>query len=180
MPTPIQPAFSRIARVVVLAAVLITAPVTIVAATPPAYADCGDPGQPPCTGPVPTEDEVQAVLAKLTDSNIPAANKGDVVAPPFAPDEAATIDQHLNRMSAHYLPLNFVVTDIQPAPNDFAGVTWTATGPIPFYLHTYPRPAVFVDQGGHWLITHDSAVTIVNVVYECALRCGGGGVPFTR
>ncbi len=37
-----------------LAATLIASPAT-------AYADCGDPAQDPCTGPVPTVDEVVAV-----------------------------------------------------------------------------------------------------------------------
>jgi hypothetical protein len=44
-----------------------------------ANADCGDPGQDPCTGPVPTVDQVVAIMAKLTDPSIPAANKSDIV-----------------------------------------------------------------------------------------------------
>ena len=90
-----------------------------------AYADCGDPDQPPCTGPVPTTDQVMAILGELTDPNIPAANKSNIVAPGFSPDEAGTIDDHLHRMDAFggLLPPAFVVTDIQPAPNNFAGTT---------------------------------------------------------
>jgi hypothetical protein len=84
------------------AAVLIAAPATVVIGAP-AHADCGDPDQPPCTGPVPTVDQVVAVPAGLTDPNIPAANKTDVVTPGFSPDEAGTIDNHLNRMNAHGL-----------------------------------------------------------------------------
>ena len=63
-----------------LAAVLIVSPAT-------AYADCGDPGQDPCTGPVPSVDQVVAIMAELTDPDIPAANKTDIVAPGFSPDE---------------------------------------------------------------------------------------------
>jgi hypothetical protein len=76
-----------------LAAALIASPAT-------AYADCGDPDQPPCTGPVPTVDQVVAVLAELTDPDIPAANKGNVVTPGFSPDEAGTIDNHLTLLNA--------------------------------------------------------------------------------
>ena len=36
-----------------------------------AHADCGDPGQDPCTGPVPTVDQVVAIMAELTDPNRP-------------------------------------------------------------------------------------------------------------
>ena len=55
-------------------ATLITTPAT-------ARADCGDPGQDPCTGPAPTVDEVTAIVNEVADPNIPAANKNDVVTP---------------------------------------------------------------------------------------------------
>src|ERR1700684_4493766 len=97
--------------VTAMAAVLIASPAT-------AFADCGDPDQPPCTGPVPTVDQVVAIMAELTDPDKPAANKTDIVTPGFAPEESGTIDDHLNQMNAREgrLPLNFVVTDIEPAP----------------------------------------------------------------
>jgi hypothetical protein len=100
--------------------------------------------------PVPTTDEVLAAMAELTDPNIPAANKGNIVSPGFSPDEAGTITDHLNEMNAkEALPLNFVVTDIQPEPNGLAGATVAATGG---YLHrNSPQPIVLTDQGGHWL-----------------------------
>lgn len=105
-----------------MAAALISSPAT-------AYADCGDPGQPRCTGPVPTVDEVVGIMAELTDPNIPAANKGNIVTPGFSPDEAGTIDDHLHRTdAAGLLPYNLVVTDIVPAPSNFAGVTVTVNG----------------------------------------------------
>jgi hypothetical protein len=58
-----------------LAAALIASPAT-------AYADCGDPGQDPCTGPVPTVGQVVAIMAELTDPNKPAASKTDAVVRP--------------------------------------------------------------------------------------------------
>jgi hypothetical protein len=51
-----------------------------------ANADCGDPGPDPCTGPVPTVDQVVAIMAELTDPNKPAASKTDIVTPGFSPD----------------------------------------------------------------------------------------------
>jgi hypothetical protein len=133
-----------------------------------AHADCGDPGQPSCTGPVPSTDEVVAVLAGLTDPNIPAANKTNIVTPGFAPEEAGTIDDHLNRMRTFggILPLPFVVTDIEPAPNNFAGATVTITGW--YRQRTNPHPIVLVDQGGHWLITHDTAMPEMDVIWRAA------------
>src|ERR1700743_1048000 len=101
-----------------LAAALIGSPAT-------AYADCGDPGQDPCTGPVPTFDQVVAILAELTDPNKPAATKTDIVPPAFPPGEAQTLDDNLNQMNAHggRLPIDFLVPNIQPAPDGLAGAT---------------------------------------------------------
>ena len=134
-----------------LAAALIASPAT-------AYAD-----------PVPTTDEVLAIMAELTDPDIPAANKTNVVTPGFSPDEAGTIDDHLNRMAhGRIMPLDFVVTDIQPAPNNLAGATLATLGNP--RQATNPRPIVLVDQGGHWLITHDSAMTELDVFWRVANR----------
>jgi hypothetical protein len=148
--------WAKLSVATTLAAALIVTPAT-------AYAD----------EPVPTVDEVVAVMAGLTDPDIPAANKGNIVSPGFAPDEAGTIDDQLNRMNARgrILPLPFIVTDIQPAPNNFAGAT-LATGGSP-RQSTTGRPIVLVDQGGHWLITQDSAIAEMNVLFHEATRYRG-------
>jgi len=129
----------------------------------PARADCGDPGQDPCTGPEPTVDQIVGIMQQLTDPNIPAASKGNIVTPGFSPDEAGTIDDHLHRMDGRTLPLNFVVTDIQPAPNNFAGATISTTGD--FHQWSPPGPIVLVDQGGHWLLTHHSAMSALDAYW---------------
>jgi hypothetical protein len=160
----------KIAAAAVLLAASLAAPAT-------AYAECGDPGQDPCTGPVPTVDQVVGIMQQLTDPNIPAANKGNIVTPGFSPDEAGTIDDHLHRMDAHgrILPLGFVVTDIQPAPNNLAGATVATQGDSP-RQNSSGRPIVLVDQGGHWLITHDSAATELDVFWRVANRYEPGFV----
>jgi hypothetical protein len=145
-----------------LVAAFLTTPAT-------AHADCGDPGQPPCTGPVPTVDEVIANLAELTNPDIPATNKTNIVSPGFSPEEAATIDDHLRRMNAVVgtLPMAFNVTNIQPAPNNFAG----ATVAVPYgHAFTPAGPMVLVDQGGHWLITHHSAMSLMDTFWYNANR----------
>src|ERR1700744_2139321 len=93
------------------------------AATATSRADCGDPGQEPCTGPVPT-----------------------IVTPGFSPVEAGTIDDHLNSLNGRgYIPFNFVVTDIEPAPDDFAGATMAASRDWPYYS-IHPVPIVLISQ----------------------------------
>jgi hypothetical protein len=153
--------WTKLSLVATLATALIASPAT-------AYADCGDPGQDPCTGPVPTVDQVVAIMAELTDPDIPAANKIDIVTPGFSPDEAQKLDDRLNRMRGPALPEHFVVTDIQPAPNNFAGATVASVGNP--RQSTYPRPIVLVEQGGHWLITHDTAMAKLEVLYQAAVR----------
>jgi hypothetical protein len=151
----------KIAAAALLLAASLTVPAT-------AFADCGDPGQDPCTGPVPTVDQVMTLLGELTDPDIPAANKTNIVTPGFSPDEAGTIDNHLTRMKVFggILPLPFYVTDIQPAPNNLAGATVEIGGS--FRQRTNPHPIVLVDQGGHWLITHDTAEAEINVIWQAA------------
>lgn len=150
-----------IAAAMILAASLITPAV--------AHADCGDPDQPPCTGPVPTVDQVVAIMAELTDPNKPAIEKTDIVTLGFTPDEAGTIDDHLHRMDGRELPLNFTVTNIQPAPANLAGATVQSTGA---WLRQWsqPHPIVLADQGGHWLITHDTAMDELHTFWVNATR----------
>jgi hypothetical protein len=131
---------------------LATLVATLIAAPATAHAD----------DPVPTVDQVLAIMAELTDPNIPAANKSDIVTPGFSPDEAGTIDDHLNRMRRQ-LPINFSVSNIQPAPNNLAGATVETQT-------TNPRPIVLVDQGGHWMITHDTAMTELDLFWRAANR----------
>jgi hypothetical protein len=61
----------------ITAAVLLFAASLAVPAT--AHADCGDPGQDPCTGPAPTVDQIVAIMNELTDPDTPAASKTDIV-----------------------------------------------------------------------------------------------------
>jgi hypothetical protein len=153
----------------VVSAMLLASSLAGVAAPATAHADCGDSDQPACTGPVPTVDQVVAIMAELTDPNRSAANKTDIVTPGFSPDEAGTVDDHLHRTdAAGLLPYNFVVTDIASAPANFAGVTVTVTGS--FHQASAPQHVVLADHGGHWLITHDAAWTMLDNFWYNATR----------
>ena len=162
--------WTKLSIATTLAAVLIGSPAT-------AYADCGDPGQEPCTGPVPTVDDVDAVMTKLFDPARPATGKTDVVTPGFSPEEAGTINDHLNRMNtAGLLPFNFDVTDIQPAPNNVAGATVATRGS--HYKYNPPGPIVLVEQAGKWLITRETAMTALDNFWYNAYNRHFVGVPF--
>jgi hypothetical protein len=150
---------------VIAAAALIAAPAT-------AHADCGDPDQPACTGPVPTVDQVMALLGELTDPNIPAANKGDIVTPAFTDRQARGLDAMLNYCRTWgMLPVPFNVTDIEPAPNNMAGAT--VSNPRTWQLRAGTGPVVLVNQGGRWMLTPDTAYDRVGQVWKDQAHSAG-------
>jgi hypothetical protein len=146
------------AAAMLLAVASVTAPAI-------ARADCGEPDEPACTGPVPTVDQVVALLAELMDPNRPNEDKNDVVTPDLSPESIGYLDTYLDgRLNAHGdFPYDFVVTDIQPAPNNFAGAT-VATHANGHRTTTKPFPIVLVNQSGRWLLTRKSAINSVSEV----------------
>jgi hypothetical protein len=146
----------RIAAASVLMATLIATPAT-------AHADCGQDGQPACTGPVPTPDQVMDIMNRLTDPNVPSIEKNDIVTPPYDEHQAHVLDGFTNYLRIeHIWPINFTVTDIQPAPNNFAGAT--VSNAASWNEHNGIGPVVLVLQNGHWFITHDSANDELDVI----------------
>lgn len=114
---------------------------------------------------VPTVDQVTALMAELTDAGIPSANKGDALTPPFTDQEARKIDYWLNFFRGWgTLPFNFIVSDIQPAPNNMAGATVANGGT--FHTRADVAPIVLTNQGGRWMVTHDSALDRTNMLFK--------------
>lgn len=150
-----------------MAAVLIAVPAAVIHLRP-GLPDCGDPANRlHRAGPHRRRGDHPHGQADRPEHS--AANKSDIVTPGFSPEEAETIDDHLNRMNAGgLLPLNCVVTDIQPAPGNLARATLATTGTV--NQITAPGPIVLVDQGGHWLITHDTAMTALDAFWYNANR----------
>ncbi len=144
---------------IVAASVMLAAALTGVVTPATAFAD----------GAVPSPDEVLGLMAELTNPDIPAVAKGNIVTPGFSPEEAQTIDQRLREtQQAGLLPYHFVVSDIQPAPGNSAGATVTSEGG--FHEQSAPESIVLSEQGGRWLITHDTAVTALDHFWHNANR----------
>jgi hypothetical protein len=135
---------------------LATLMVALIGSPATAHADCGQDGQPACTGPVPTVDQVMDIMNRLTDPNVPSIEKGDIVTPGYDEHQAHVLDVFLDYFrTRRILPINFTVTDIEPAPNNFAGAT--VSNPPSWSEHSGTGPVVLVLQNGHWFITHESA-----------------------
>jgi hypothetical protein len=148
----------------IAAAILIAVSLAVPAT---AHADCGDPDHPPCTGPVPTVDQVTALMAELTDPDRSFADKNDAVTPAFTNEEVTKLDKELNYVRGNgVLPINFTVTDIQPAPNNFAGATVAnGTAGVVIGIRSGVAPIVLVEQGGRWVVTRDTAISRVNKLF---------------
>jgi hypothetical protein len=144
-----------------ISAVLIAVSLAGITAPATAHADCGDPDQPACTGPVPTPDQVAAIMNELTDPDIPAANKTDIITPAFTDGQAQGFDGMLNslRFWGGVIPRDFTVTDIQPAPNNLAGAT-VSHGQT-WGVHGGSAPVVLQYEDGHWMITRHTAYSSV-------------------
>ena len=137
-----------------------------------AHADCGDPGQDPCTGPVPTVEQVVDIMdegslttpfplrTRRTSSNQRSAR---------TKSETSTINcgDCMLVGCAGRISARFIVTDIQPAPNNFAGATLAVPSGR---RSTPPGPIVLVEQHGHWLITHDTATVALDAFDYNATR----------
>ena len=113
-------------------------------------------------------------MNEVADPNIPAANKNDVVTPPFDDDQAPKFDNLLNVLhSEGVLPIGFTATDIQPAPNNTAGAT-VANLPT-WRMKVGTAPVMLVLQNGRWMITHQTAVARVKQLINDELRWHHGG-----
>jgi hypothetical protein len=151
-------------KIAAAAAALLLAASLTVSAT--AHADCGQDGQPACTGPVPTPDQVAAIMNELTDPNIPAVNKSDIVTPAFDGDLGLKFDRLLGDVGfwGRVIPRDYTVTDIEPAPNNMAGAT--VTHGATWGERSGGLPVVLQYQDGHWMITrkaaYNSVVELVN------------------
>ena len=162
----------KIAAAALLIAASLAAPAT-------AHAACGDPDQPPCSGPVPTVDQVMALMGELTDPNRPFADKNDAVTPAFTDEQAAKLDRELDYVRSNgVLPINFIVTDIEPAPNNFAGATVANnTAGVVVGIRAGAAPIVLVEQGEHWVVTRDTAISRVHRLFVDAIPRVHGFVP---
>src|ERR1700722_20972763 len=101
------------------AAMLLAASLAGITAPATAHADCGDPDQPACTGPVPAVDQVTAIMDRLTDPNVPAPDKSDIVTPAFTDNELHKVDC----MNRRHPGGPWIAPDIQSPPNNSAGAT---------------------------------------------------------
>src|SRR5690625_2225450 len=116
---------------------------------------------------VPTPGQVADILNRVLDPNLDTQDKSTVVTPGLSPEDENQIDAALGRLTLrNRLPLNFVITDIQPAPNNYAGATVAASN-LPGLA---PTPVVLNRQGDHWKIADDTLTPLMYAIWHAARR----------
>jgi hypothetical protein len=116
------------------------------------------------TASLPSADQLSSVLNGLADPNVPFANKSGLVEGGISSGQAAIADHEIKKAAKEgELPLTFTVSNIQPASANATTADVAISGPK-------LRPPVnenltFVNQGS-WVLSHDSAMTLVEAVSD--------------
>jgi hypothetical protein len=117
------------------------------------------PNQPPAPN-LPTPDQLSGLCAQVTDPGVSYTTKTGLVENGIAPNEGHAADHDL-RKAAHdgKFPEQFAVTNIQPAGPNQASADVAISGPK--LAGPVTKTLLFVNQGGNWVLQHDSATALV-------------------
>lgn len=129
-------------------------PVSLAPQVPPAPPA---PDQPAAA--LPTPQQLSDVLTRLADAGVSYKTKQDLVEGGIEPGEGHGLDHELRKAyRAGELPLTFDVTNIQPTGPNTAAADVTIAGPK---MAPVTQPLTFVDQGGNWVLSRDSAMALM-------------------
>ncbi|MEO8816154.1 MAG: hypothetical protein ABI307_15110 [Mycobacterium sp.] len=138
------------------------APVIQEAPAPQEPAPAPAPAPAPEAAPLPTTEDVGAMLTKLSDAGISYKEKSNLVENGIEPQEGHGLDHELRQAyRAGELPYNFDVLNVVPTTPGQALANVTITGPKMPAPQTVPLK--LVDQGS-WVLSHDSAVELMQVL----------------
>jgi hypothetical protein len=121
------------------------------------------PQDPPPAAPgqnLPIPDQLSSLCTQATDPGVSYTTKTNLVENGISPDEGHVADHDLRKAYRDgKFPETFNVTNIAPAgPNapqaDVAISGPKFTGPVTKHL-------AFVNQGGNWVLQHDSAIALI-------------------
>jgi hypothetical protein len=116
------------------------------------------PPPPPAPG-LPTADQLAGICNQVTDPGVSYTTKNNVVQGGIPPSEGHEADHKLRQAYRDgYFPETFNVANIQQAgPNVTADVTTTG----PKLAAPVTQNYTFVNEGGNWVMAHDSAVALI-------------------
>ncbi len=120
--------------------------------------DAPRPQDPPVPN-LPTPDQLASLCTQVTDPGVSYTTKTNLVENGISPDEGHVADHDLRKAYRDgKFPETFNVTNIQPVgPNATADVAISG----PKFAGPVSKQLMFVNQGGNWILSHDSALALV-------------------
>jgi hypothetical protein len=123
------------------------------------------PQDPPLPPPVPgqnlpTPEQLSSLCTQATDPGVGYSTKTNLVENGISPDEGHAADHDLRKAYRNgNFPEQFNVTNIQPAGPNAATADVAISGPK--FAGPVTKHLMFIDQGGNWVLSHDSALALV-------------------
>lgn len=116
------------------------------------------PQDPPAPS-LPTPDQLAGVCTQATDPGVSYTTKTNLVENGISADEGHLADHDLRKAYREgKFPETFNVTNVAPAgPNASADVAISG----PKFAGPVTKQLMFVNQGGNWILSHDSALALV-------------------
>lgn len=117
------------------------------------------PQDPPPAPNLPTADQLSGLCNQATDPGVSYTTKTNLVENGITPDEGHVADHDLRKAYREgKFPEQFNVTNIAPAgPNAVADVAISG----PKFAGPVTKQLMFVNQGGNWILSHDSALALL-------------------
>jgi hypothetical protein len=122
-----------------------------------------DPPPPaPGTSDLPSPDQLTNLCNQVTDPGVSYTTKQNLVQGGISPDEGHVADHDLRKAYRDgNFPEQFSVANIQPAGPNAATADVTITGPKT--AGPVSKPLAFANEGGNWILQHDSAIALVQL-----------------
>ncbi len=119
------------------------------------------PQDPPPPGQdLPTPEQLSNLCNQVTDPGVSYTTKTGLVENGIAPDEGHLADHELRKAYREgKFPETFAVTNIAPAGPNAAQADVAISGPK--FAGPVSKHLMFLDQGGNWILQHDSAIGLL-------------------
>jgi hypothetical protein len=118
------------------------------------------PQDPVPPGQLPTPDQLATLCTQATDPGVSYTAKQNLVENGINPGEGHTADHDLRKAYRDgKFPETFAVTNIAPAGPNAAQADVAISGPR--FAGPVTKHLMFIDQGGNWVLQHDSALALL-------------------
>jgi hypothetical protein len=124
------------------------------------FAQDPPPPPPPGAPPLPSPEQLASLCNQVTDPGVSYQTKFGLVENGISDDEGHVADHDLRKAYRDGdFPEQFNVTNIQPVAPNAVSADVAITGPK--FAGPVTKQLAFVDQGGTWVMQHDSAIALV-------------------